>query len=100
MFVGRLDTMVVTPSVLRTMFEKFGNIVEDPLILSHARCGFVQFERPECVAKAVAEMNGKSVGTQSIVCEAAKAKRENNDDRNDPHNCGILCNGGCAEFES
>jgi hypothetical protein len=86
LFVGRIDTTMVTPATLRGVFAQFGDILEDPLILNHARCGFVQYGDPTCIGRAVSQMNGQlvhSLGSQSLIVQEAKPRREKDNDRQD-----------------
>ena len=81
MFIGHLDTKSVTPADLRRIFEKWGEVIEEPLILTHSNCAFIQYRSVSCVLQAMREAKGLKLGNNNIIVERAHEKGEKNRDR-------------------
>uniref|UniRef100_A0A7S4IB38 RRM domain-containing protein n=1 Tax=Vannella robusta TaxID=1487602 RepID=A0A7S4IB38_9EUKA len=69
LFIGNLASERTSKSELRSIFSKYGDIIEEPVI---RRCfGFVQFDNPESAQQAIHNENGRLIGNMKIECSLA-----------------------------
>jgi len=66
-----------TKEDIRSIFARFGNIVEIRQYHSHGN-SFIKFDSKESAAKAIYEMNGENFMEQAIRCSWGKAEIDNN----------------------
>jgi len=75
-YVGNVSQNA-TKEDIRSIFARFGNIVEIRQYHSHGNA-FIKFDSKEAATKAIYEMNGENFMEQSIRCSWGKAENDNN----------------------
>lgn len=63
-FIGNLASEATSKEELRSIFIKYGEITEDPII---RRCfGFIQYDNEESTQRAMKKENGRQIGHRKI----------------------------------
>lgn len=63
-FIGNLASEKTSPEELKAIFGKYGNIVEEPVL--RRSFGFIQYDNPVSVRKAIESENGRQIGGMRI----------------------------------